>query len=754
MKNIPSIFAREIKAYFVSPIAYVVLIGFVLMSGLFFAPYFNWASRNGGEASMYSLFYNMSITILFVAPLITMRLFAEEKRSGTIEILMTSPVTEAEVVVGKFAASVALFAMMLALTFTAPLFLKLYGNPDLVPMAVGYLGTFLLGVAFLSLGVVTSAITKNQIVAALVSFIMLLGLWIIGWMSGFVGSHLGKVLSFMSLMGHSEDFRKGILDTKHIIYYVSFASFCLFLATRLILMKEFTVSEKRTTIIGGVGLALIILTVGIYATTSVFSWYAKVLLVIGIVGVLASWILSIMTSRAARYGSNVVAMILLGFCILVLVNFVSARRFGRVDTTAGKRFSLSEQTKKILNGLDQDVKVSAFYTERHFRWKAVQDLLNEYAQESSKFRLSFIDPVVKPGLADAYQIRQNGTVVFELEAGAEGLKGKREMVENSQNEEQDFTSAILKLLSTEQKKVYFLGGHGEADIDGYDENSLSNLKRLIEFDNYLVEKLMLAQQTSVPSDCSILVIAGPKNPLLPQEEDAVARYLSTGGKAIIMVDPRPSPSLSNLLKRWGVETHDDIVMAGYGRHLFTDPSVPFIDMYGDHAITTPLGRRMTFFPMTRSLAIATGLREGIEVLKLLETASDIWGEMDLETFSVKYDEGTDIKGPVTIAVTVALKQKGQTLEEKTKEKRVLVVIGDSDFVMDKHLRQSNPDFFMNSMNWLVEDEELISIRPRDQEQAIIQPLSSRQLRFVMYSSILAIPLILLVIGGIVWWKRR
>jgi len=234
MKNVPSIFVREMKAYFVSPIAYVALIVFVLLCGYFFAAYFNWASRYQGEANMRVILHNMSITMLFVAPLITMRLFAEEKRSGTIEILMTSPVTDTEAVLGKFAASLALFMIMLVLTFTCPLFLIIYGAPDVAPMAVGYLGLFLLGAAFLSLGVVTSSITKNQIVAALVSFVVLLGLWVIGWMSSAVGSQLGKILSFISLVDHFDDFSKGVLDTKHVIYYVSFAAFCLFLAIKLV----------------------------------------------------------------------------------------------------------------------------------------------------------------------------------------------------------------------------------------------------------------------------------------------------------------------------------------------------------------------------------------------------------------------------------------------------------------------------------------------------------------------------------------
>lgn len=234
MRNIMSIFAREMKSFFVSPIAYVVLIVFAILTGYFFAIYFDYISRSQEEASMRITLQNMSITLLFLAPLITMRLFAEEKRTGTIEILMTSPVTDVEVVIGKFAASMVLFIIMLVLTFLCPIYLVVYGNPDVTPMIVGYLGLFLLGAAFLALGIVTSAITKNQIVAALISFAILLGLWVIGWMSNTVGSKMGQVLSFISLVDHFEDFAKGVLDTKHIIYYVSFVVFCLFLAVKSI----------------------------------------------------------------------------------------------------------------------------------------------------------------------------------------------------------------------------------------------------------------------------------------------------------------------------------------------------------------------------------------------------------------------------------------------------------------------------------------------------------------------------------------
>ena len=534
-------------------------------------------------------------------------------------------------------------------------------------------------------------------------------------------------------------------------------------------MKESVIPKKWMTVIGCVGFGLIIVTFGVYAVTSKFPWYAKFSLGIGIAGVLVFWISSAMTSRTTRYGSNTAVTILLALAILVLVNFVSARRSSRLDVSAGRQFSLSEQTEKILRNLDRDINITAFYTQDHYRRIPAEDTLNEYAQQSSKIRLTFIDPTSKPGLADAYKIKQNGTVVFE--SGE-----KREDVESYQNEEQDFTSAILKLLATEQKKLYFLDGHGERDIDGYDDDSYGDLKKIIEADNYQVEKLALASQPSIPADCSLLVIAGPKKPLLPQEEEAIAEYLNAGGKAMIMVDPAPSPSLVGLLREWGIEVRDDIILDGFGQTLFGDPSVPVTVKYEFHTITDPIARVMTFFPMARSLAPIAEAREDIEVTQLVKTSDDSWGELDTEALLSErragYNEGRDLKGPMCMAVAVILKQKSevehaaslfieepssipdQPPEETTKEKRVLVIVGDSDFATNKYLQQGNPDFFMNSVNWLTEEEELISIRPKDQEQARVRGLTGGQLRSVTYTSIFAIPFLVLMAGVGVWWKRR
>ena len=513
-------------------------------------------------------------------------------------------------------------------------------------------------------------------------------------------------------------------------------------------MKKLAIPKKWMTLLGVVSFSIIILVFGVYTVTSIFNWYVKIALAIGVLGVLAFWILSAITSRSARYGSNVAVAILLAFVIIVLINYVSARRSVRFDVTAGRQFSLSEQTKKIIKNLDRDINITAFYTEDHYRRRYVRDLLGEYDYQSDRIQFTMVDPSAKPGLAMSYSIRQNGTVIFE--AGE-----MRENIESHQNEEQDFTSAILKLTSDKKKKVYFLDGHGERDIDGYDDNGYSGIKKMIESDNYEVSKLILAGQASVPEDCSILVIAGPQKSLFPQETAAINSYLEKGGKAIIMIDPTPSPPLSDLLQKWGVHPRDDIILDGFAKAYLGDPTIPITVKYSHHLITAPLTRIMTFFPMARSLNPDVGARTDLEVVKLVETSEDSWGETNTNALlaerQAKFDQGIDTEGPLSTALAVTLRVEG---EDETKDRRVLVAIGDSDFAANKYLQQGNPDLFMNSLNWLVEDEKLISIRPKDQDEAKVRSLTGQQLRMIAYTSIFAIPLALLIIGGIVWLKRR
>ena len=238
MSNILAIAHKEVKGYFASPIAYIVIGFSAILFGWFFINilyYFERISMQAGtgfggapgsvnvnEMVISPLLLNVSVILLFTLPLVTMRIYSEEKRSGTIELLLTSPLTDLQIVVGKFLGGLVLYAAMLAITMVHVGFLFVFGNPEWRPVATGYLGLFI------------SSLTRNQIVAGMVTFAVFLLLWVINWIATFTGPTTQAVLNYLSITDHLSDFARGVIDTKHLVYYVSFIAFSLFLTVRAV----------------------------------------------------------------------------------------------------------------------------------------------------------------------------------------------------------------------------------------------------------------------------------------------------------------------------------------------------------------------------------------------------------------------------------------------------------------------------------------------------------------------------------------
>jgi ABC-2 type transport system permease protein len=230
MRNAITIARRELNAYFISPVAYVVIAGFLVIAGYFFTLILFYSR----EATLRYLFSNLTTILLFVAPVLSMRLLAEEQRSGTIELLLTAPVRDWEVVLGKWVAAFVFWLIMLVPTAIYPILLSRYGNPDVLPMVTGYLGIILLGGTLLALGTLTSALTQNQIVAAVLGVGLTLLLWLIGAVGDFVGPAFSGFFQYLALSTHFSDLARGVVDTKHIVYYLSVTVAALFLATRVL----------------------------------------------------------------------------------------------------------------------------------------------------------------------------------------------------------------------------------------------------------------------------------------------------------------------------------------------------------------------------------------------------------------------------------------------------------------------------------------------------------------------------------------
>ena len=246
MRNILAIVQKELRASFASPIAYVIIGMFALVFGWFFVAILNIFVQQsmqmgsmGGPVNVNQMmiryvFQNSLVVNLFVVPLITMRTYAEEKRSGTIELLMTSPLTDFQIITGKFIGALAIYACMLAVTLIHMAVLFIYGNPEWKPIVTAYVGMLLMGGCFLAVGLLFSSVTKNQIVAAMVTFSVLLLLWVIDWIGSLGGPTVQKVIGYLSITGHFDDFAKGVLDTTHIVYYLSFITFGLFLTAKAV----------------------------------------------------------------------------------------------------------------------------------------------------------------------------------------------------------------------------------------------------------------------------------------------------------------------------------------------------------------------------------------------------------------------------------------------------------------------------------------------------------------------------------------
>ncbi len=247
MSNVLAIAQKELRSYFVSPIAYVVIGLFAVLFGVFFLSSLSFILRVSLQAGMMQgappinlneymirpLFGNTGVILLFVLPMITMRSYAEETRSGTIELLLSSPLTDMEIILGKFLGALTLYAMMLAVTGVHMGFLFYYGEPELAPVLSGYLGLLLMGASFISIGLLISSATKNQVVAGMITFAVLLLFWVISWLGDpAAGSTSSQVLAYLSVLDHFDDFSKGVIDTSHLVYYLSFITFGLFLTAK------------------------------------------------------------------------------------------------------------------------------------------------------------------------------------------------------------------------------------------------------------------------------------------------------------------------------------------------------------------------------------------------------------------------------------------------------------------------------------------------------------------------------------------
>jgi ABC-type uncharacterized transport system involved in gliding motility auxiliary subunit len=475
--------------------------------------------------------------------------------------------------------------------------------------------------------------------------------------------------------------------------------------------------------------------------------------------------------KAFLYSSNLLLVVVLVLSIIVVANYFLSRHHLRVDFTEAKLHSLSDQTIQVLKHLKKDIQIKGFFRDGNPSRAKMEDLLKTYAYYSSKIKSEFIDPDKNPALVKSYNITQDGTSVLES-------AGQENRITTST--EEDLTNAIIKVTRETKKMIYFLEGHGEAGIDETGDVGYSFAKDELQKLSYEVKKLSLALSETFPRDCSVLVVPGPQKNLLPNELETIQAYINRGGRVLFMLDPGSAPDLNPVLLKYGVKAGDGVVVDAISRMFGADYTMPVITEYDFPQITRSF-RYATFFPYARPVEPADQKPEGAVVSTIGKTSPNSWAEMNLDEEMkkgrVSLEKDKDKPGPISLAVAVTLpvkeeekkpepakpgeapstpaeSQPANPSETPQKKEARLVVFGDSEFATNQYYNLSgNGNLFLNTINWLTEETDLISIQPRTSTPRTIQ-LTPSQSRLIFFFSVLILPLVVLVIGVSVWIRRR
>jgi ABC-type uncharacterized transport system involved in gliding motility auxiliary subunit len=460
-----------------------------------------------------------------------------------------------------------------------------------------------------------------------------------------------------------------------------------------------------------------------------------------------------LAGRTTRYGLNAVVLIALILGVIALVEAVSYRHSYRVDLTENKRWSLSPQTVKVTRELPVPVKALAFFRPDQPGKRAAEDLLKQYASRSDgKFTWEIVDADRQPLVARKYNVESYGTVVLETTL-ADG-QAKQEKVLDA--EEEKLTNALIRVTRSGKRTIHFLKGHGEKDLASSERTGYSQMKAALEGLNYEVKDLLLAREPKVPDGAAIVVVAGPEKDLLPSEVDALVAYIGRAGKVLFLVDPFQAPGLSPVLARWGLVLGNDVVIDinPQGRMAGAGPEIPVVGDYPSHPITRDF-RFATFFPVARTVSAQEKPPAGVSAQALARTSGESWAETSQEqirTGQVKPDPG-EARGPLTVAAVATIDAKDVPAERKDAKARI-VVVGDSDFASNGFVNLSgNRDFFLNTLSWLAEEEDLIAVRPKESRNApVFMTAAQNQVLFAV--PVLLIPLAMVVAGGVAVARRR
>lgn len=453
-----------------------------------------------------------------------------------------------------------------------------------------------------------------------------------------------------------------------------------------------------------------------------------------------------MKARQTRYAAYAATYILVVVAAVVVANILADRYNKSYDATANKRYSLSEQTAKIVKGLKQDATVTYFNQSRRFA--DGKDLLDQYANLSPKVQVKYVDPDKDPEVAREAGIRSLGTAVVQIGARHEEAKTMTE---------EGVTGAFIRDLKSNTRTVCFASGSGEHQLDDSNREGMSHFKDLLAKDSYESKSIDLLTKAEVPTDCTTLVIAGPTKDYQQPEVDSIKKYVEDGGRAFFMLDPplklgreeiADNDALTSLLQNWGVTLDKDLILDlnPLGQIVGVGPQVALVTTYASQPIVDELRGTATGFPLARSLQVKDTDKTSVQ--KLFDSSSTSLATSNLSSPAIDPKDPKNKKGPLTLAAA------GTYNTGKENSQGRFVVVGSSTWAANRFIGfNGNDDLASNAVNWLSSDEDLISIRPKPEEDRRIT-MTGSQLSWVRAVSQFGLPLVVVIMGVSVWWKRR
>lgn len=470
---------------------------------------------------------------------------------------------------------------------------------------------------------------------------------------------------------------------------------------------------------------------------------------------MANWMKARQTKYAAYAGTYIVVIL----AVLAAVNFLGNRYDKSYDSTSNKQFSLSDQSIKLIKGLKGDVRIT--YFDEESRFASAHNLLDRYSNLSPKVHVEYIDPVKKPQQARAAGFSRDTTILVDSGVRKESAKSLTE---------EDVTGALIRSLKSGDRNACFITGSGEHSLDDTTSgDGYGAVKSALESNNYKTRTISLlgagaagaagkaaaaapAGKPEVPKDCTVLIVGGPRFAYVQPEVDAIKTYVENGGHALFMLDPalklgkddtQENTPLDALLQSWGVTPDKDLALdtSGIGRVFGLGPEVALVASYESHQIVNPMKEIATAFPLARTLDVKNTDKTSVD--KLFSTSENSYATTNLSSGRITIDPQRDKKGPLLLAAAGTYNKTGR-----------FVVVGSSTWVGNSLIRfNGNRDLFLNMMNWLSADEDLISIRPKQPNN---QPLNvtSQRASMMFWLSVVFFPLAVVGMGLGTWWKRR